>query len=436
MQKYWKTISMMIVMVLGIGTFYIHKAVTASQYPDFIIETVSGDEAEIDNIVLQGSYKRDTIEEMVYITPDGSKYLSEYPYWKQLDMERGLPLFQRLESEYRGFMREKTEFLNFYEDDTYLIYADMSSAHRSVEPTDFTLVIDVLDKETDEETSFDYHLSAVEDDIHFIMVEDVQRIDDNLKIMTSNVHDNGDQSIRVYTFDMDAETLLDDETVITATEPDENHSIDFVKLPGPDDYQPEEYAVISQVETEYVEMDDGMYMDEKLSRELFAYDFATGEVETFDPSEEWGKQPDVDLFDGSRLYVTEMEDHTLHVSIYNIADAATADAFKVDLPKGALNDSVADDSERMGVHDAMDDSVADDIAADDGMDDEAQKPNMTISHNRLLIYTPTVKPEQPASLFVVDTDTGDIVYEGNIVEKDSANDEDYTLSLHNLTLVQ
>src|SRR5699024_10331431 len=73
MQKYWKTISMMIVIVLGIGTFYIHKAVTASQYPDFIIETVSGDEAEIDNIVLQGSYKRDTIEEMVYITPDGSK---------------------------------------------------------------------------------------------------------------------------------------------------------------------------------------------------------------------------------------------------------------------------------------------------------------------------------------------------------------------------
>src|SRR5699024_10036673 len=110
MQKYWKTISMMIVMVLGIGTFYIHKAVTASQYPDCTIETVSGDEAEIDNIVLQGRYKRDTIEEMVYITPDGTKYLSEYPYWKQLDMERGLPLFQRLESEYRGFMREKTEF--------------------------------------------------------------------------------------------------------------------------------------------------------------------------------------------------------------------------------------------------------------------------------------------------------------------------------------
>src|SRR5699024_9060830 len=99
-------------------------------------------------------------------------------------------------------------------------------------------------------------------------------------------------------------------------------------------------------------------------------------------------------------------------------------------------DSVADDSERKVVHDALDDSVADDIAADDGMDDEAQKPNMTISHNWLLIYTPTVKIEPRALSIVVDTDTGDIVYEVNIVEKDSANDEENTLSMHNLTLVQ
>src|SRR5699024_8107373 len=162
---------------------------------------------------------------------------------------------------------------------------------------------------------------------------------------TKNDHDSGDQAIRVCTLDMDAETLLDDETVLTATEPDENHSIDLVKRPGPDDYHPGEYPVISQAETEHVERDDGMYMDEKISRKLLANDLATGEVETFDPSEEWGKQPDVDLFDGSRLYVTEMEGHTLHVSIYNIAAAAPADAFKVNLPQGALNDSVADDSD-------------------------------------------------------------------------------------------
>src|SRR5699024_10783695 len=55
MQKYWKLITVTIVIVLGIGTFYILKAVTAAQYPDFIIEKVSGDEAEIDDIVLQGS---------------------------------------------------------------------------------------------------------------------------------------------------------------------------------------------------------------------------------------------------------------------------------------------------------------------------------------------------------------------------------------------
>src|SRR5699024_5092412 len=126
MQKYWKAISMMIVMVLGIGTFYIHKAVTASQYPDFIIETVSGDETEMSDLQLRGHYLADTSDELVQISSGGSTYSSDLSYWEQLN--GGLynsPLIERLENEYRGFMRGKNVHGNLYKDGDFLAYADI-----------------------------------------------------------------------------------------------------------------------------------------------------------------------------------------------------------------------------------------------------------------------------------------------------------------------
>src|SRR5699024_8890374 len=108
------------------------------------------------------------------ISSGGSTYSSDLSYWEQLN--GGLynsPLIERLENEYRGFMRGKNVHGNLYKDGDFLAYADISYDFSSMEARGFTFDIAVWDKNADQETSFEYQM-PIDKNLEFVWIEDVQ----------------------------------------------------------------------------------------------------------------------------------------------------------------------------------------------------------------------------------------------------------------------
>lgn len=50
MRKYWKSSVIVIIIVFGIGTFYVNAALSATSYPKFVIQKKSGNKEIIENV--------------------------------------------------------------------------------------------------------------------------------------------------------------------------------------------------------------------------------------------------------------------------------------------------------------------------------------------------------------------------------------------------
>lgn len=76
MKKYWKFAAIIVVIVLSIGTFHVNSNTSAKQYPEFVIQTQSGDVNEIKPLVLEGFYTDTSamnyVNTNLKITSDGS----------------------------------------------------------------------------------------------------------------------------------------------------------------------------------------------------------------------------------------------------------------------------------------------------------------------------------------------------------------------------
>ncbi|MGB2993820.1 MAG: hypothetical protein WBB47_14400, partial [Paenisporosarcina sp.] len=140
MKKYWKFTSIIAVIVLSIGTFYVNSAMSATQYPEFVINKKSGNAEEIKSLVLEGGYHEGSsmnyTNNHLEITSDGSEYRNGSSLL-DLVIGRPAPMIQELQDEYRNFMRGKENLDSFFENNKLLAYADVKYKIGSSTSRDF-----------------------------------------------------------------------------------------------------------------------------------------------------------------------------------------------------------------------------------------------------------------------------------------------------------
>lgn len=214
MKKYWKTILISLIILTTIGSYYIQQAMAKNV--SFKIETTNGDKGEIDNLILHATYQSDEIYRSLDISKDGSTNKSE-SFIGELKGRYYPVMFQKYIQEHRKFMRGKeANPSQYFEDEDRLIYTIFSN--KEGRGGSFTLQIDILDKNTNESSSFEINMP---DQVRYdwINERDVYVENGKIKILaTSNLND--EEELHLYTVD-ESKKELEQDSIIAKIESDE-----------------------------------------------------------------------------------------------------------------------------------------------------------------------------------------------------------------------
>ncbi|WP_175639121.1 hypothetical protein [Metabacillus schmidteae] len=396
MKRYWKLISVVLVIVLGIGIHYYQSATAASNNPQFTINKISGNSEEGNNIKVLGEiYSTNGFRENLYIDEEKTVYQKEISFLEDLNGMYFTPELKRLQNDYRNFMRGKDiRPVQYFEDETYIAYmiTDMVFSGENLGPSETTFRGEVLDKQTN--TVVDINETMPNQNVYdYAFVEDVQMINGDLKVVVrqSKRVVDGDQyseEIHVYTFDTNSQMLINDETLVSETNGQDILS-DFNDI----DYQ--EYLLIQKSNEEVT---DSSESTKESNSELIAYNFESSKLIKIPISKEQLKYNTI-IIDGSKIYMFKIAKDSLETFVYSIDEGQLmpTKTFKIN-----------------------------------GLEEDSN-PIIKIENNKLYVVNPLNVGEKDGSVVVTDLTTLKPLYEGTIENTNlSKYQENYTLHLNSL----
>ncbi|GGB47704.1 hypothetical protein GCM10011409_26510 [Lentibacillus populi] len=330
MKKYWKLIAIALVSVLAIGMFYINSVIAASPYPEFVIKTIQGNENEINNIVLNGTYYNRSINEPIEITKDGSHYASERSFFDRLKGNPGKQMKQ-YQTEYRNFMRGKyPDPASFVENKDYLVYGAIEYKPITMNPGGFEFTVSILNKKNDKTTDFDMDAPNGKY-LGYIDVIDVQIVGDELQLITQSYGENK-MEIKLYSFNMKTNSFIGESPIMSAAqEQKENRYADISMLNGTASNEVSKYIFLNKVIREEVQLNDGSSNSKEIDNELYVYNLETREKEAVKLPKELQVQEKI--FDGSTIYSMKTDENGIVVTPYNIEDKAVQAKFTIKQPQ-------------------------------------------------------------------------------------------------------
>ncbi|WLR42349.1 hypothetical protein LC087_16815 [Bacillus carboniphilus] len=217
MKRYWKIIALCIVSVLVLGTFYIQSFFAAEEKTTVEFEKVSGDQDELNNLLINATYEVDDKYRTLKITNQDTVTRENQTLVQQVLSSIDYSMKNMIDG-YKSFMRGKDhQASNFYEDNNLLVYADIKEKWTAnAEKVDFTFNIDVLEKKDNKRIAFEMDVPT-KDDYYTMNVVDVQVYAGKLKVVVRQDSNN----IHVYTFQLEKKKLVNHE-VIFSVEDTEN----------------------------------------------------------------------------------------------------------------------------------------------------------------------------------------------------------------------
>lgn len=311
MKRYWRLIAIVTVIVLSIGTFYVKSALSASNFPEFIFEKVSGSEAELDPVILSGSYQAVTngANERFKLTTDEATFNGELSFFERLS-KLNSPGLNQLQDEYRGFMRGKSGNLtSFYDGEGSLAYANVINQFVYERPSEMEFDVEILDKKNGETTAFTVPVPNRAMYSH-LYIEDVQMSDGQLKVITQNyLKDSnrglGNQETHMYSFDVSKQEINGAETIVSAEKSDKNRLTHVNMLPDTELLSKHNYIIFKATEealSPKSDKEDKMAVADESVVNLVAYNLKTEEKRTVKlPKEHDNKN--ILAYDGSLLYL-------------------------------------------------------------------------------------------------------------------------------------
>ncbi len=403
MKKYLKFAAIIMVIVLSIGTFYVSSATSAEQYPEFVIQTQSGDADEIKPLVLEGSYSdmssMNYVSTNLTITADGSTYNSP----SFLDRVIGQPptVIKELQEEYRTFMRGKNLMVDlFFENNRFLAYADVNYNMGLLKSRDFKFDISVLNKENGHVNSFTVDVPEG-GELEYVFVEDVQMVENKLNLITQNTVRNNDDVYdekHIYTIDMGNQKIDNHEAIIKVHEGREDNRIE-VQLVRTCPKKANEHLIIVKTEKKVIE-DKESIREEVINQEVISYNLATKEKEKVNVPDLRLDENQLSFFDGSAIYFMTLDGQELVVTPYSLVDNQFGKVFSIQLF-----------GEKDIVHGQM----------------------TTVKDGKLYVASSQMNSNIKADVIVADLKTGKTLFKGQLAFKNSSEDHNhFDLFIHEM----
>lgn len=396
MKRYWKTLSIAILIVLTIGIFYIQSSLAKSNYPDFFIETKSGDEEIAKNLTVSGRYvEKGKDETIIDISADGTSYINNFSYIELLLGKQEDKEIIDLQNKYRSFMRGKEIYQNFAENEDVLAYADLNIDFTpEFRVNRATFEVEILEKDSEHQLEFSAPIS-IENKTDYLYITHVNISNDVINIFTEQSIYEDDvfaNNTYVYRLDMSTGKLLGEQ------------KIDFL-----DDYDGS-YPIFDEQDStnQYVLLVSDMYggeqlteeddQPEKISQEMVVYNMEENEQKRLELPEEINLDFNVVSLVEETIYLRSERDDAVQIIGYNMESEQIETNYMMDLN---------------------------------------QRPNDSFD---LVIgeYVATVSPLKSnvvdAVIKVAEIKTGNILYEGSIEINPEEQVENYELDIHNISI--
>ena len=391
MKKYWKTILISFVIVTTISSYYIQAARAIKNDISFKIETTSGNKEEIENLTLQASYSGDYFHRWLYISKDGSTDVSRESFIGNLGASYVPLTFQKYIKEHRNFMRGKDrDPREYFEDEARLIYTTVPGDGWKVTEGDLlTLQIDILDKNTNDSSSFEINTPA-QANYDWVNVNDVYVEEGKIKILAAGSLVNGGAELHIYTVDENSKELEQD-SIIAKTEPEEGIE-SYIRIFNDGFKIQNDNYYLYKVEKSKNRMGDAE--SEIISSQMYLYNNSTNEVEKLEISDKLKPNMDRGVLHGADVFIPVYSAKDLELNRYNIEKKQWEESLHFNFPS---------------------------TANDEG------EPILQITDDKLYFVN---RVSDSRSFFIGDLRTGESLYEGKIIGGNRENlNTNYSLNI-------
>ena len=184
MKRYGYSIAFATISLFFLAGFYTVILSSAKEVEKLNISTLRGDAELIDGLSVVAASGYNRLSYKVEVNPENSEWSLRHLFTDYASRQDDLKIRQ-LQSDYKSFMRGKDYSIDhFYEDDNFLIYAEMDEMRTNKEK----LKVGVYDKLDGKEKEFTYsapeQLTDVSDN-EFVSIRDVQFADHTLYVTAS-----------------------------------------------------------------------------------------------------------------------------------------------------------------------------------------------------------------------------------------------------------
>lgn len=423
MKKYWKLITLIVFSGISISTFYLITVSAENSYPQYTIETRSGDKEVIKDLVLAASSFDENSDygDMFQIDAEGTIGSKDVPFAEQLDMMYQHDLStQKLYRNYRSFFRDKAwNMFQYHEDEDFISYAnnlftmvdDYDEIHDKLE-------IAVLDKKTEQETAFEVEVPDYENYDSFY-VEDVQKSGNILHVFTTNYIEGETElyqpitELHVYKIDLDSQKIVEDLILAPSSDDDMDYTSYIVNTGSTNsEMTPEPYIIISSNPTVQPETTESGVEINPEDITMMAYNVETSEVtELAVPNEfkGWSESmyPLVTNVQDEYIYYTTLKENGFEMNRFNIEENAMEQAQLIELPSEVMENFLTNP-------------------------EGYATPLVSIKGNQIC-YVSTLKDKagHDVGIVVADLESGQVLYDGTIENSEKMNDvfKDITLTI-------
>ena len=401
MTRYWKLITITTIIVLTIGTFYISSAMAGNNYPEFVFDKQSGNEDEVANLTLFGDYGAGLRGNPVEISSKGTIYANDLSFFERLNGIYMDSEMERLQKDYRNFMRGKDNIWSLFEDQKRLAYVDINDNYVVDGPREFIFNIEILEKDPGKILDFTITIPEKKK-YNQVYIEDVQVLDNVMKVITKNHlvdgNERGSEEVHVYSIDIANKKLVNDEVIQLNTEESSNQNAYIYTLQNHSDIGTATYIVFQKEQMEEVVDEYGNYYEEPKVNELIAYHFATGEQQTIQLPKEINMGNGFVSVEGSTIYIYENKNQVLKIAMFNMDSQEMEDNKTIKLPT-KLN----------------------------------EPSNTKIKDGKLYVVGYEANKNTKAPLLVFDINSGKILYDGILEAKNlTENQLEHRLYIHDM----
>jgi hypothetical protein len=267
--------------------------------PEYKLNTIEGNPAEIDEIEITGWYGGVLHSEFLTLNAKGTVYQKDVSLYEEHIKKNNNWIYsdreyKDLKKKHRNFMRGKSSMDNFYKDEEWLIYADTITDNVIMDKQDVFLKMDLLNEKTGNVT---HYRTKIADSIFYsyVAIGDVQRFGDEVHILV-RISDE----YRIYVLNLSNGELIRDEKLdIGANSKQQGLTIDLYAVSNEIRSEPADHVVIRALEKEVTRESNGGYSESIRSERVYSYAYRTGKLTVMPQSP--GQGGDLIHYDGNTL---------------------------------------------------------------------------------------------------------------------------------------